>query len=258
MSESVVEYAGGATRGSLSQSREAVLARAPEWFRRAARNATAAARPAPATARPTATPAAARRFVGWVAGCCCPGVSVPAYSSRDAAKLPEQFTENAVRGFVEQYRKGSRDISVTWRHGGPVLARAPLDVTLRIVRPYGLEFVCRLEESELSRLALEQLEGRGVAVSIGYFSGTARQWHVERDGVGVVRVIDEARLDHIALIPATDPVAPAFRGARAFGISGTRLGCPADIRWRAYAYAGSELRRQAGVVERPRRKSAAS
>jgi phage head maturation protease len=264
MSETAIEYAGGATRGNFAETREAKLARAPAWFRELADSAAGVTRPTPKkgrpvprNARPAAKPAA-RRFVGWVAGCCCPGVSVPTYSSRDASHLPEQFTDNAVRGFFEQWRKGGRDIRVTWRHDGPVLARAPLDVCLRVTRPYGLEFVCRLEDSELSRLALEQLEGRGLAVSIGYFSAGARQWHVERDGVGRVRVVDEAKLDHIALIPAADKIAPAYRGARAFGISGNRVGCPPDIRWRSWAYAGAELKKQAGIVEPPPRKRAAS
>jgi hypothetical protein len=228
---------------TLRQSRQNMAtigpAAAPAW----ARNGTS--EPPRASARPPATTAAARRIAGWLAGCACPGVSVPAYSKRDRESLPEQFTAAAVAGFVEQWASG-KEVPLCWKHGGPVLARNRLDVCLRSNSITGLEFTCRLDDSDLARLALEQLTAPGgVAVSIGYHSSTARQWHVERDGVGRVRVIDRAELHHIALLPSTSGLSPAYRGARAFGVRGARPGCPPELRARARAAAYEVVKRQA-------------
>jgi hypothetical protein len=246
MTEHRIEYAGGGDLQAVMESRAAAVAAAPAWVRNGSKPASRpASRPARASARPSAPPAAARRIAGWLAGCTCPGVSVPAYSKRDGQKLPEQFTADAVAGFVEQWTSGE-EIRLTWKHGGPVLARSRFDICLRSNSITGLEFTCRLEDSDLARLALEQLTAPGgVAVSIGYHSRTARQWLVERDGIGTVRVVDRARLDHIALIPSTSGLSPAYRGARAFGIRGARVGCPLEIRDRARLYAYELVKRQA-------------
>jgi len=246
MSSYPVEMAGGRTIEDIRESRAAVLARAPAWVRaHVARQVPPNAPPPPRpTARPTAPKAAARRFAGWVAGCACPGVSVPAYSARDGLTLREQFTDRCVAGWLEQWKRGD-EIPVTWKHGGPALARGSLDVTLRQNALLGLLFSARLEASDLSRLALEQLSTRGLAVSVGYFSSTATQWHTERDGFGKVRIIDACELDHIAILPAAANVAPSYRGARAFGVTGEQVGCPSAIRTRAEVYAYEVVKSQA-------------
>jgi len=237
-----IEYAGGGNLQAVMESRAAAIASAPAWVREGNEKGR---EPARASARPSATPAAARRIAGWLAGCACPGVSVPAYSKRDSKSLPEQFTENAVAGFVQQWARGT-EVPLCWKHGGPVLAHSVLDVSLSSNSITGLEFTARLEDTDLARLALEQLTARGgVAVSIGYNSSTARQWHVERDGIGTVRVIDRAELHHIALIPSTSGLLPAYRGARAFGVRGARLGCPPELRDRSRAAAYEVVKSQA-------------
>jgi hypothetical protein len=252
-----VEFAGGRSIEELRSHRDAVLARAPAWVREQVRRQSAnpAPRPPRVTARPSAPKAAARRFAGWLAGCACPGISVRAFSTRDGLSLREQFTDRCVAGWVDQWRRGN-DVRITWRHGGPVLASRALDVTLRQNALLGLMFSARLEQSDLAALALEQLERNGLAVSVGYFSATAKQWHVKRDGFGTVRIIDECQLDHIAILPATSGADPAYRGARAFGVTGRQVGCPSLVRTRAELYAYSVVKEQAYELVGKRTKAA--
>lgn len=256
MSELVIEYAGGANLQQIAESRAAAVARAPAWVREGHPSSSSRhSGPPRESARPPAPKAAARQIAGWLAGCACPGVSVPAYSKKDGQTLREQFTPRCVAGFVEQWRRGEQ-IPVTWKHGGPVLASNPLDVWLRQNELVGLVFGARLDNNPLARLALEQLTGDGVGVSIGYYSDTAEQWHTQRDGFGTIRVVDRARLAHIALIPAASNMAPAYRGARAFGVVGARVGCPAEVRWRAEYYAYVVVKEQAGQLLDAKQKAA--
>jgi hypothetical protein len=233
------------------EAAERIIARAPEWWQRLARRNQAAASghaagslPPKATAGPRGTTPAARPVAGWVAGCCCPAVSVPSFSKRDGLTLHEWFTDNAVAGFVRQWSKGA-DIPLLFGHGGPVIARGIFNITLRSKRLTGLEFTARLFESDLSRRVLDAFGDKGLAVSVGYISNDAKQWHTERPGLGKIRVIDEARLHHIAIIPPTSGTEAAYRGARAFGIKGNRVGCPREIRDRAQNYAYRVVKEQA-------------
>lgn len=185
-----------------------------------------------------------KRYVGWVAGVVSPGLSVPVRSNTDKRVLPEQFTDHCWESMLSQLRKMRSGVELQWGHNGIVLAKG-LDLTFRN-HPHFLMGICfeaRLLESRLGGLVIDMMQDRGLGVSIGY--SHAKQHHVERDGIGTVRVIHDCRVMHVALVRPEDGNS-AFPGARAFGQRSTSLGCSGDLRFQAEQYAWAEIKRQFG------------
>ena len=218
------------------------LRNAPAWVRSGISPKAAPPRSIAAPAKPPQE----KRFAGWVAGCCAPGVSRPAFSHLDRETLPEQFTGRAWDSIIAQVRSCTMPVSLRWKHGGPVLAAAPFDLTFRMDRTCGLVFEARLAEGKLEQLVLDELDApAGLGVSVGYRK--AKQWIVDRDGVGRVRVIDDCVLDHIALLPRASEFGAAYPAARAYGAKGNRVGCPPGPIKDAEIFAFRVLQKQAGV-----------
>ena len=236
----VIERAAGTCR---PEDIRAKLRHAPTWVR-AMMNPSKPAKPAaPAKPQTRSRPP----VIGWLAGVCCPGVSVPAFAAHDGERLPEQFTPRALDSILAQVRCIKGDgVPLTYGHGGPVIARAvDLDVTFRIERLTGLEFEARLRDTKACRDVLAEIEGRSLGVSIGF--GKTSSWIVERDGVGRMRVVDQAVLDHVAVLPRSATVRPAYSGARCYGAKDASVGCPVDLRTSARAWAFRYIATQAGV-----------
>lgn len=184
--------------------------------------------------------------IGWLAGVCCPGVSRPAHSTDDGETLPEQFTPQCMESIAEQARKRG-DITLTWNHDGPVIARSgDLDVLFRVDRSVGLGFEARLRDTPLGRRVLAEIDGRSLGVSIGFHR--AKSWIVERDGVGRMRVVDECRLHHVAVLERTATLRPIYTGARCYGAKYSGLACPLHLRQCAEAWAFRQIASQAGVT----------
>jgi hypothetical protein len=183
--------------------------------------------------------------IGWVAGVCCPGVSKPAHAVHDGERLPEQFTPRALEMILAQSRSGSV-IPLTWGHDGPVIVSSDhLDLLFRVDGITGLEFEARLRDTELSRKVLAEIDGRSLGVSIGF--DKTKSWIVERDGVGRMRIVDECRLHHVAVLERTATLRPIYRGARCYGAKGSGPGCPTHLRQSAQAWAFTQIAAQAGV-----------
>ena len=236
-------------RAAISATPEEIamkLRNAPAWVR-ARMNPSKPAAPAPA--KPVTKPAARAKapVIGWVAGTCCPGVSRPAFTVSDGERLPEQFTPRALEMILAQVRCISGEgVPLTYGHGGPVVARSgDLDLTFRIEPLTGLAFEARLRDTKVAREVIAEIEGRSLGVSIGF--DKTKSWIVERDGVGRMRVVDEARLDHVAVLPRSATVRPAYSGARCYGSKGSGVGCPVAHRDDARAWAFRFIAEQAGV-----------
>lgn len=184
--------------------------------------------------------------IGWLAGTCCPGVSKPCYGHTDGEHLPEQFTPRALESILAQVRTIKGDgVALTYGHGGPVLARAgDLDLTFRIDRIVGLEFEARLRDTAACRKVLNLMGMTGMGVSIGYTK--ARQWIVERDGAGRVRVVDDCVLDHVAVVEKDTNRRAAYVAARCYGSRGSGYGCPPELQRDARAWAFRYIALQAG------------
>lgn len=208
---------------------------APAWFKRGDSRASAAARAKQA-----------EQWLGWIAGCCTPGVSNPALGTRDKQRLREQFTPAALEQILAEVRSGKQKPTLTWGHGGQVLARAPIDLTFRVHSLCGLEFMARLPEGPVARRAIEAAAGEGLAISIGFAS--KRQWITEREGVGRLRVIDEATLDHVAILPPDAKLSPVYAGARCFGKKAEGLACPVELLKRAELHVWPLLKEQARAI----------
>lgn len=249
----VIEYGGWTHYGTTAEQARVKLRNAPAWVRE---RATAAQSPAksPATpARPRARPPAApdaRRVIGWLAGTICPAVSNPAHSSHDGRKLPEQFSDVCMATMLRQTRQQEKPIELRWGHRGPVIATTRnLDVLFSVNYATGfltgLEFEARLRlDDELHRRVLAEAAD-GLGVSIGYIG--RRQSIVERDGVGAVRVIHDAVLDHVAVLPKSSDLQPCFPAARCYGGQGKWFACPVQLHDRARLDAYAVCKRQAGV-----------
>lgn len=249
MSTPVIEYSGGSSWGATPEQVQLKLRNAPAWVHARIASRTAAASPArPPVSRPAVNP---DEIIGWIAGTCCPGVSVPVHSNADGRTLPEQFTDAAWRSMLRQTRTAGKPVPLTWDHHGPVIATTrDLAVLFRIAPTVGgligLEFESRLRDDDLGRRILAAAAD-GLGVSIGYHS--KRQWHVERDGIGTVRVVDDALLDHVAVLPGSATQRPAFSAARCYAGTGRWFGCPVKLHTRAQLDAYTVLKRQAGVRE---------
>lgn len=233
------------------------LRNAPAWVRQGrgcstGKAAGSSGKPAPKPAQKPvsiATKPALRSapVIGWIAGVCCPGVSKPAYGHRDGETLPEQFTPACFERMVERIQRQDGKATLTWGHHGDVLAVTPFDLTVSIDRTVGLQFEVRLRDGSRARQLLDEIGTRaGLAVSIGY--APKSQWLVERDGVGRIRVVDDAVLDHIAILPKAHGYGPAYAGARAFGARSTGRGCPSELRRDAKLWAFEIVRNQAGAT----------
>lgn len=242
-------------RAAISATAEDIavkLRNAPAWVRNAhaASSRGRAAAPGPSAAKSTSKPVskptarAKAPVIGWLAGTCCPGVSRPCYCTRDRERLPEQFTDNAMSMMLAQARSMTPTICLRYGHEGPVIASTDgIDLLFRIDRFAGLEFEARLRDTELSRRILSQLGNGGWGVSVGY--ATLKQWHVERDGIGRIRIVDEAVLDHVAIIAKGTTQRAAYEAARCYGIKGSPTACPSSIRVDAQTWAFRTLREQA-------------
>ena len=254
MSQTIERAAMTATHDDIAVK----LRNAPAWVRSAANVSGRAVSPSQPASKPVSKPtvpmpavkptARARApVIGWLAGMCCPGVSRPCLSSKDSETLPEQFTPRAWEMMLAQVRhvKGE-GVPLTFGHNGPVIARSgDLDLTFSVDPLTGLEFEARLRDTPAGRQVLDAIGTSGLGVSIGYRKST--QWIVERDGIGRVRIIDDAILDHIALIAekGTNRRA-AYTAARCYGRRSTGAGCPRDARASARAWAFRVVREQAG------------
>lgn len=246
-----IEYAGGISLAGVNESRAAVIARAPAWWRELASKPArgAVSPPARPSARPTGQKPVARRWEGWgfVAGVIAPGLSVPAYSNDDGLRLREQFTPECWAKVVEHIRGNKRPVHLRLGHDGPILAESGTEhMTFRIHPLFGmgLTFTARLRSGSIPADAAKALESGGMGVSIGYALSKSRV--VERDGVGAVRVVTECLVDHVALLKPGEQRA-AYPGARCFGRAGKVVICPQDVRDRAEVFAYNELKRQAGI-----------
>jgi hypothetical protein len=241
---------GNIERAAVSARPEDVetkLRNAPAWLRARVNRSTTADTLNPVKPAAPAKPQARSLppVIGWLAGVCCPGVSRPAHSTEDGETLPEQFTPRAMEGIAEQARRSSV-ITLTWNHDGPVIGTSrDLDLLFRMDRITGLEFEARLRDTPLGRKVLAEIDGRSLGVSIGFTK--SKSWIVDRDGVGRMRVVDECRLHHVAVLPRTATLRPIYSGARCYGVKDSGLGCPLHLRHAAQSWAFREIAAQAGV-----------
>jgi hypothetical protein len=241
---------GNIERAAVSARPEDVetkLRNAPAWLRARVNRSTTADKLNPVKPAAPAKPQARSLppVIGWLAGVCCPGVSRPAHSTEDGETLPEQFTPRCMEGIAEQARRGSV-ITLAWNHDGPVIGTSrDLDLLFRMDRITGLEFEARLRDTPLGRKVLAEIDGRSLGVSIGFTK--SKSWIVDRDGVGRMRVVDECRLHHVAVLPRTATLRPIYSGARCYGVKDSGLGCPLHLRHAAQSWAFREIAAQAGV-----------
>ena len=246
--ENQLEFAGAASPAALAESRRAVLARAPLWVRNLAnRGLRAAAAQKFSQTRPgraKATPPAKPRWAGWIAGIACSGVSSPVDVPGDPKRLREQFTDAGLRALLN---RGGRDIPLTWGHGGRTLCSTRgLDLVLNVRPLLGLYFQARLRDTAENRQALRDIgEDEVIGVSVA-FAG-AKGWRVERDDLGEIRIIDSATIDHLALVPRSSGMKPAYPAAWAAAAIGHRDLCPVAVTTKAQLAAYAELKRQAGI-----------
>ena len=226
------------------------LQHAPAWVRALAAKpapSPATPKPAPATAKPTTAVRSLPPVIGWLAGTCCPGVSKPCYGHADGETLPEQFTGNAWRSMLEQLRTGSLHVPLRLGHDGPDIASTRgLDLLFTSHAVYGLEFEARLRDTPACRKVLERMTTTGWGVSIGFKRG--KQWTVDRPGVGRLRVIDDAVLDHVALIDGTANRRAAYSAARCHAARSTGTTCPHSVRADVHGWAFRILAIQAGAT----------
>lgn len=249
-----VEYANRwrAGRGYDNSDVRLALRNAPRWVLERVGLANAAP-PASAPSRPKARPrpapisVPARQWAGWVAGCCAPGVSTPGYSSRDGERLPEQFTANAWQSVIRQVQKQFAKVKLTWGHDGPLLARGPIDLSLRLDPFSGLQFQARLLDTELNRRVIAAAGKAGLPCSIGYVP--LRQSIITREGVGRMRIVDDCQLDHVAILVPEKSRRPVFSGARCFGQAGQQVACPHQVLSRAQVFVAPLLLRQSARVK---------
>jgi hypothetical protein len=224
------------------------LQHAPAWVRALAAKPSpppATPKPAPAKAKPTTAVRSVPPVIGWVAGTCCPGVSRPlAHCRQDGEALPETFTPAALERMLASACNGD-EVPVTFGHDGPVIATTrSLDVIFRVKQITGLEFEVRLRDNDIGRKVLAEIAGRSLGVSIG-FTGT-KSWTVDRDGVGRLRVVDECRLHHVAILPRSATAKPVYSGARCYGIKSNGVGCPEQLYRDARSWAFGFIKSQAG------------
>jgi hypothetical protein len=148
--------------------------------------------------------------------------------------------------FLEQVRSVTKPVPLTWGHQGPTIAATDsIDLVFRMSRTVGLLFDARIRDTEIGRKLMADIDGRSLGVSIGFTK--AKSWIVDRDGVGRVRVVDSAVLDHVAVLPRDTNRTPAYAGARCYGAKGDGIACPRDLEERAASWAFRYIAAQAGV-----------
>jgi len=246
-----VEYAGSSSHGDQRMTRAAVLARAPEWWRKLAdrglRSAAAAkASPVAPAVRSPAPP----KTLGWICGIACCGVSEPVTLAGSQSTMRETFQTEALAGMAKQAGSGERSIPLRWGHHGEVVTTTTgLNLLFRVRQVAGFDalyFEARLSDTALNRRVLKDFEQGVIGASLG-FTG-ADVWTTERRGYGPVRVIRRARLDHLALLPTGSKQTPAYRAAWAAGCRSSGPGCPVALRQKVESRAWEELVRQAKVM----------
>jgi phage head maturation protease len=242
-----LEYAGGISDAAFSSDKRLKTRNAPQWWLRLAdcglRSAAMEKHDHARPGRVKPTPSASPRWAGWIAGVACAGVSEPAYSPADRLTLREQFTDDALAAIVKQLR---HEVPLRWGHNGPTLCSTRgLDMILTVRPLMGLTFTARLRDTDQNRRVMRDIgEDEVIGVSIG-FTG-ARGWKVERDGIGTVRIVNSATIDHVALLPRGSGLKPAYAAAWAAASVGHRDLCPSATRTKAELRAYAELKRQAG------------
>lgn len=242
-----LEFAGGTSPAAFTTGERVKTRNAPAWWLRLSdgrlRAAATDKNQTPRPGRATPTPPASPRWAGWIAGVACAGVSEPAHSPADGLLLREQFTGDALAGLVQL----RREVPLRWGHTGPVLCSTRgLDMLLNVRPLMGLTFTARLPDTEQNRRVLRDIgEQDVIGVSIA-FTG-AKGWTVDRAGVGTVRIVNSATIDHIALVPRDSGLRAAYPAAWAAAAIGHRDLCPSATRTRAELRAYAELKRQAGI-----------
>jgi hypothetical protein len=177
------------------------------------------------------------QWLGWVAGTCAPGRSVPVYSPHDGETLPEVFSPAGWAAVLEQITSPARPpVRLVWQHGGPAIASTDAGtLRFRIHRTCGLMFEARLAREQLDEIVLEQLTPAGLPTSVCYHDPEQRI--VVDQTVGRVRIIDACRISHVALLPVRSGAKPAYPAARAYGLKSTGESCPFTPRANATRYA---------------------
>ncbi len=113
--------------------------------------------------------------------------------------MPEQFTPRAWDAVLARVRSGVIEVPLRLEHTGPVLAPTRGLYLVSTMQPvYGLALEARLQDTAACRKVLYGIGPTGWGSSIGFKRG--KQWTVERVGVGNLGVIDDAVLDHVAII----------------------------------------------------------
>ena len=68
----------------------------------------------------------------------------------------------------------------------------------------------------------------------------------ERDGVGRLRVVDDCRLHHVAILPRSAKAKPVYTGARCYGVKGNGIACPSQLSREARLWAFRFIKERAG------------
>jgi len=244
-----IEYCGGVGLDMATRSRAGVVARAPAWWRQLAsrglRSAAADKYDTTRSGRAKPTPPATPRWAGWIAGVAVAGISNPTQAENDRLDVREQMTDRAIRSMAKQ---AGRDdgIPLRWGHRGQTLTTTRgLDMVLKARAFMGLTFTARLRDIADHRRILRAIgEQDVIGVSISF--RPLKTWVVERD-IGPVRIVDDAELVEVALLPPDRRLAPVYPAACAAASIGHRELCPAETRTKAEQASYAVLRRQAGI-----------
>jgi hypothetical protein len=207
-----VEFAGGTTLGNVT--REAVIARAPLWWRNLANKGFRSAAAAKASPKRVAAPN--ERDAGWLVGVVAPGESSPAYCPQDQRTLPERFDPSAWDAVMKQVRDGRKPIGLWTEHHGRMLACTSAGTLRFDVHPLiGAMFEAKIPGGPLERALLRDIGVMGLGVSVCFQAPAFR--HEQRDG-RTVRVITSAVVEHVALVMKTSGMRALYPAARCFGV----------------------------------------
>jgi hypothetical protein len=234
-----VEYAGGVGLELANRSRAGVIARAPRWWQDLAR------RSGPAGTRSVAV-GGTPRWGGWVCGVACAGVSDPIQAESDRLVIREMMTDAAIQGMAKQAGQGD-GVPLRWGHRGRTMATSRgLDLVLRARAFMGLCFSARVPDTREMRQILEAIGDQVVDVSIGFRPRKAR---VEQRGGERLRIVSDAELVEISLLPPGSGMQAVYPAGRAAAALGHRDLCPASIRTKAEQASYQVLKAQAGIFQ---------